>query len=116
MSKKAGKSVRNPGSKRDWVIVCIPLLLMVLTVLLYANTLGHEFVFDDVTLIIQNPQVLELNWLSIVWKGGYRPIRTLTYAFNYALGGDDPFGYHLFNVLLLACNFALLFIFLLLLS
>jgi hypothetical protein len=94
----------------------VPLLLIVLSVLLYANTLDHGFVFDDVTLILQNPQVLELNWLSIVWKGGYRPIRTLTYALNYALGGENPYGYHLFNVLLHACNAALVFFFLLLLT
>lgn len=76
---------------------------------LYSNTLGHDFVFDDDSLILQNPQVRELRWGEILSSGGYRPIRTLTYAVNYALGGEEPFGFHLFNVLLHAVNAALLF-------
>jgi len=103
-------------SGRDSSLVWVALLLFGLTVLLYVNTLGHEVVFDDVTLIQQNPQVQQLDWLSIVWKGGYRPVRTLTYAFNYALDGENPAGYHLFNVLLHACNVILVFFFLWLLT
>ncbi|MGW8181458.1 MAG: hypothetical protein ACWGQW_22240, partial [bacterium] len=107
---------RGRRSGRDSSLIWVPLLLFGLSILLYINTLGHEFVFDDVTLILQNPQVQELDWLSIIWKGGYRPVRTLTYAFNYALGGENPAGYHLFNVLLHACNVMLVFLFLWLLT
>jgi len=78
--------------------------LFLLSVGLYLNTLGHDFVFDDVTLILQNPSVTSLDWFSIVYWDGYRPVRTLTYAVNYAIGGEDPFGYHLVNVLLHGLN------------
>jgi tetratricopeptide (TPR) repeat protein len=84
-------------------------LISLAAVGIYANTLGHGFVFDDVALISQNAVVRNLDWKGILSYSGYRPLRTLTYALNYALGGEDPFGYHLFNVLLHALNAALVF-------
>ena len=88
------------------------MLLVAVVASLYANTLFHGFVFDDVTLIQQNPDVIELNWGKILGRSGYRPIRTFTYALNSALGGMNPFGYHVFNVLLHAANSLLVFLFL----
>lgn len=76
---------------------------------LFLNTLGHELVFDDVTLILQNPLVTSLDWRGIVIDSGYRPVRTLTYAVNYAISGERPFSYHLVNVLLHGANALLLF-------
>lgn len=116
MKSRRHKGARNRGRNSELIQMMVPLLLFLFSAALYFNTLSHEFVFDDVTLIQQNPQVIELDWLSIIWQGGYRPIRTLSYAVNYALGGDDPFGYHLFNLLLHAGNVVLLFILLLLLT
>lgn len=86
------------------------MLLIALVASLYANTLSHDFVFDDLTLIQQNPNVTELDWGNILGKSGYRPVRTFTYALNFAVGGMDPFGYHLFNVLLHAANSLLVFL------
>ncbi len=88
------------------------LLLVAAVAALYANSLSHGFVFDDVTLIQQNPDVLHLNWERILGRSGYRPVRTLTYALNYAVGGLHPFGYHLFNLILHAANSVLIFLFL----
>jgi protein O-mannosyl-transferase len=82
----------------------LPAGLALLAILLYANTLGHELVFDDVTLIVQDPLVSNLNWWGIVWESGYRPVRTLTYALNYLIVGEEPFLYHLTNVVLHAAN------------
>ncbi len=90
----------------------LPLLLFVAAVLLFANTLGHEFVFDDVTLIVQNPLVTGLQWGELAGFHSYRPVRTLTYMVNYWLGGAEPFGYHLVNVLLHGLNVVLVFRFL----
>ncbi len=85
------------------------LLLFVLACLLYLNTLGHGFVFDDGALIVQDRAVTEMRWERILGSGSYRPVRTLTYALNYAVGGDDPTGYHLLNLLLHGSNAVLLF-------
>ena len=88
----------------------IPVLIFLLVLGLYFNTLGHGFVFDDMTLIVQNPQVKQLKWAEIVKAGNYRTVRTLTYAVNYALGGENAFGYHLFNVALHGFNAVLVYL------
>ena len=89
-----------------WPWVCF---LAVLAFALYANTLGHGFVIDDIPLISQSSVVSQLNWQAILSPSGYHPIRTFTYALNYLLGGPDPFGYHLFNVILHCANVVILF-------
>ena len=92
--------------------VLFSVLLVAVVASLYSNTLFHDFVFDDVTLIQQNPDVIDLNWGNIFGRSGYRPVRTFTYPLNSALGGMNPFGYHLFNLLLHAANSLLVFLFL----
>ena len=77
---------------------------------LYVNTLGHGFVFDDLSLISQNPRVEQFKWREMFSLSGYRPVRTFTYAVNYAVGGESPFGYHLVNVLLHAINAFLVYL------
>lgn len=86
-----------------------PCLLLALVLGLYWNTLGHEFVHDDLTLIQQNRTVTEQRWGDIFSHRVYRPVRTLTYALNYRVGGLDPAGYHLFNLLLHALNSMLVY-------
>ena len=55
-TQKGGVGVR--GKAVDLTLIWVPLLLFAASFLLYLNTLGHDFVFDDVTLILQNPQRL----------------------------------------------------------
>ena len=109
VSTKVAAATRNRHSTRTRVTLFC-LLLAAVVVSLYSNTLFHDFVFDDVTLIQQNTDVTQLNWGRILGRTGYRPVRTLTYALNFALGGANPFGYHLFNVLLHAVNSILIFL------
>ena len=113
MGKKKRKPVRGrkPSKSAPTFSFFAPaLLLLLLGAALYWNTLGHEFVFDDTPLITQNLQVTEYRWGEMLsLTTGYRPVRTLTYAINYAWGGESPWGYHLFNILLHALNGVLLF-------
>jgi tetratricopeptide (TPR) repeat protein len=107
---------RKPSSNTPSWRLWIGLGLFLISVGLYVNTLGHDFVFDDVTLILQNPSVRSLDWFSILYRDGYRPVRTLTYGLNYAIGGEDPFGYHLVNILLHGLNVLLVYSLVLLLG
>lgn len=84
--------------------------VIVLAIVAFWNSLGNGFVFDDITLILQNPTITELNWGEILRVDSYRPVRTFTYALNYALGGANPFGFHLFNVLLHGLNAGMVFL------
>lgn len=96
----------GPATARAW----IPGTLFLLAVGLYLQTVQFGFVFDDVTLILQNPAVVNLNWSELLAIDGYRPVRTLTYGLNYLLGGEDPSGYHFFNVVLHGANGILVFL------
>jgi tetratricopeptide (TPR) repeat protein len=84
----------------------------------FAPTLSYEFAFDDAPEIVRNDHVRSLAnvpeiFSSGAWAGAgeynpiYRPLTTLTYALNHAVGGASPVGYHLVNVLLHALAAAL---------
>ena len=107
--RKDRRSSPGFGSRLWRPDLLYPCLLVAVVLGLYWNTLGHEFVHDDLTLIQQNRTVTELRWGDILSHRVYRPVRTLTYAFNYWLGGLDPTGYHLFNLLLHALNSLLVY-------
>jgi Flp pilus assembly protein TadD len=82
-----------------WAIV----LLVGATWAVYLNSLHNQFLFDDVQIIVEaqysNPQGLLSPLLGLV-KGvpSYRPLRSASYAFDFALSGLRPIGYHLSNV------------------
>ncbi|HSR49191.1 MAG TPA: tetratricopeptide repeat protein [Acidobacteriota bacterium] len=112
MAKRKGKVRQEPVWYESTAFLWLACLCLILfAVALFSNTLDGEFVFDDRPLILQNPQVTHQLYGDILFPTrGYRPIRTLTYALNYALGGDNPFGYHLFNIVLHGLNGVLLFL------
>jgi tetratricopeptide (TPR) repeat protein len=88
----------------------------------YAGTLGHGFALDDGPEVVENAHVRSLAGVGTVfttssWAGAgdaavpmYRPLTTLSYSLNYALGGLAPTGFHLANLLLhaLVCVLVLL--------
>jgi Tfp pilus assembly protein PilF len=109
------------------------LLIALLTLLAYSNTLENSFVFDDYLVIADNnfikswhnlPRIFSKNYLTSsedtyllgkqdVGSGEstYRPVVTTTYFIDYCLWGLKPFGYHLTNLLLHIVNALLLFYF-----
>src|SRR5712692_9504485 len=101
----------------------IAILIFVAAWAVYLNSLGGQFVFDDTSIIQNNPQIRSLGitnlqhifgshyWQTVAGQGGlYRPVVILSYALNYAVGGFDPAGYHFVNVLLHALNSVLVFL------
>jgi Flp pilus assembly protein TadD len=97
------------------------LIIGSLVFLAYSNSLQGEFVYDDVYFIKENPLIRDLTnvptiFTSSFWessrfpmKSFYRPLVVLSYALNFSLGGFEPFGYHLTNVLLHVANVLLVF-------
>ena len=81
-------------------------ILLAIVALAYGNTLGNQFTMDDGLYIVNNPQVtqpslgraLHRNRISNV----FRPVTFATLAFNWAVGGNEPLAYHLFNLLMQA--------------
>ena len=124
---KAGRASRAPSVLVSATFAPSPRLacaaIVLATFLAYVNSLGGEFVFDDTVIIQGNTSIQGLDpahlkeifgghyWKAVEKQGGlYRPIVMLSYAINYALGGEDPVGYHLFNVILHALNGILVFL------
>ncbi len=95
-----------------------PVPAILLGLLVFLPAIGHDFAYDDIPLIVENPRLarptdLRAIWLSNWWEAPdasadlnarsdplYRPLTLFTLALNYALGGLHPAGYHLVNVLL----------------
>ncbi|XP_048355923.1 protein O-mannosyl-transferase TMTC2 [Sphaerodactylus townsendi] len=85
-----------------------------LGLVLYLNTLGADFCYDDSRAIKTNQDLLpETPWTHIFYNDfwgtllthsgshkSYRPLCSLSFRLNYAIGGMDPWSYHLVNVLL----------------
>lgn len=75
------------------------LMSLVLSFLAYGRALHGFFVGDDLEVIWRStafdPAMPSLGYASNYW----RPVTELTIRLNHAVGGLDPFGYHLVNVL-----------------
>lgn len=92
----------------------MPVVLATLCAAAYANTLHVPFIFDDFSTIVNNPAIRRLWPLSDVTATTFpalwgRPLLGLSLKINYALGGDNVVGYHLFNILVHLLNALLAF-------
>lgn len=81
-------------------------LLIFVGWLTYVNSLNNPFIFDDLRVAVDNPKIEQLwpIWNMFVWPDNCaisgRPLVNLSLAINYALGGSDVWGYHVFNLIL----------------
>ncbi|MBU1006275.1 MAG: tetratricopeptide repeat protein, partial [Candidatus Omnitrophica bacterium] len=93
--------------------------LIIVVIIPYANSLRNPFMWDEEEIIVSNPMIKDLRYLPLVFKtdifgrpvkagGFYRPLYMLSFAADYRMWGLDPFGYHLFSIILHILN-ALLF-------
>jgi Flp pilus assembly protein TadD len=83
----------------------IVIALAAISFIFYANALNGEFITDDIQTILRNPAISQIQrfWLD--------PAAFLN-SFNYLLAANNPWGYHLTNIILHAINSALAFFFL----
>ncbi|MBU0628983.1 MAG: tetratricopeptide repeat protein [Nanoarchaeota archaeon] len=79
------------------------LLIIALTILVYSNSFGNYFVYDDHSHILENKDIRYLSnipkFFTSSFVGIYRPIRSVAYMITYSIWRDNPFGYHLNNLL-----------------
>ncbi len=107
---EATTSLETAREKTEKVSV---VLLFLLSMGAYLNTLGNAFVYDDDLQILQNPYIKSWHYLpeifrTTVWSfvgaagesNYYRPLMTLTYLGLWKIFGNLPIGFHLFNVVL----------------
>ena len=84
--------------------------LILLTVFVYWNSLGNDFVFDD-QVLTENPNLLKIHTLSDAAGAGlgWRPLLFFTYGLNYYWFGLNPYSYHAVNLLLHIINVVLVY-------
>lgn len=91
----------------------VKIIIFVLAFLQYANTIGHDYAWDDSIVITQNPRVkkgikgipdlfLKYNSDYKSDKYGYRPVVLSTLALEYSLFKEQPKVGHLMNVIYFA--------------
>jgi hypothetical protein len=90
------------------------LLVGALTLLVFAPTLGNDWVeWDDRDNFGDNPHYRGLGWAQIAWmfttalKGHWTPFTWLTLGLDYVVWGMNPVGYHLTNLVWHAASAAL---------
>jgi Flp pilus assembly protein TadD len=94
------------------MLLCATVVALV-AVGLYANSVVNEFVFDDRLLIEKNDLVrgggarlVEVvlspyhAGVGLGASGLYRPVTLASFVVDHGIGGIDPFGYHVTNILL----------------
>lgn len=96
----------------------LSVILLVVSFAVFIPSLYNEFIWDDVTFIVEAEQYLEkydFKFEMFLQKPKsnikyYRPLFTLSLVTDYRMWGLSPFGYHLTNILLhSACTLALYF-------
>lgn len=101
--------------KKSWVL---GLLLFAVSFLIYAPSLGNDFVWDDVINITKQSYKFENKSLfkNLIPKerekkksGYYRPVVNSSIVIDYYFWNDNPFGYHLTNNLLFSLSSLLFF-------
>jgi protein O-mannosyl-transferase len=110
----------NPTLDRR-TLAMISLALAVLVIALYLPALRNGFVnYDDPDYVTHNANVLQgLNWENVKWAFGtnnpaanWHPLTWLSHMLDVQIFGLTPWGHHLINVLLMAADIVLLFLFL----
>jgi 4-amino-4-deoxy-L-arabinose transferase-like glycosyltransferase len=95
----------------------LPAAVFAITFVTFLPGLSGEFVnWDDDVNFLGNPNFRGLGWSNVRWmfttthEGHWIPLTWLTLGLNYALGGMDPWGYHLVSLAFHAAS-AVLFYF-----
>lgn len=97
-------------------------LIALFAFLLFANTIGHDFAWDDKIVLIENERVQEgisgipdlfskYNSGLLQDKYGYRPVTLTTFAVEFSLFGLNPAGFHFMNVLYFVALCVVIFLF-----
>ena len=103
----------------------VHLLLFILTILLYINTLNHGYVLDDYTVITENfvtqkgiagiPEIVSHFYRyghAAMGDGLYRPLSVILFAIEWQISPNNPTIHHFVNILFYVLTIQVVFIFL----
>ncbi len=119
-----------PKQKRFWEknpVLLLSVLLVVICFSTYYNSLSGDFVWDDRALILKDKMIKDLGNIPQAFNrdffdftdeepfkyGYFRPVITISYMIDYAIWGENSYGFHLTNLLLhTICSIFVFWIFL----
>jgi len=114
--KERGAAAFNVN--RTILFLCPLIIIIAVSTLVYLNTLGNGFAYDDKFTITNNylirswhkiPAVFTRDYFAASGELSYRPVVTLSYFLDYSLWHLNPAGYHLTNLFFHSLNAVLLF-------
>jgi hypothetical protein len=95
--------------------ICV--LLMGVSFLAYRGALDNDLVWDSTTYLMENPNILTLDWESLKWMlttsffYNWHPVTWVSYTIdNMIYGVRNPYGLHLTNILLHGINGLLVYL------
>ena len=103
-------------------IIFLLVTLFALNVILYINTINHDFLKDDFRLIVENPRIKSFpSFINSIgskffafpdfpYLHYWRPMTLFSFFIDYSMWSLNPAGYHLFNILINAFNALLIFL------
>lgn len=115
MSSKNRKHAAQPSVNSVHLLI-----ILLVPILVYAQSISFNFVFhDDDMMILQNAELLRQfdikkllftdAWMMDKKIELYRPWQSITYAIDYAVSADKPWGYHLHNLIVFCAGMLLLY-------
>ena len=86
------------------------LILVVVSSIVYANSIPNGFVYDDDIFVVENPHIRDIKNIpasfvhpeyitSLGHKSHYRPLVMISYTINYWISGLNPAVFRLTNLL-----------------
>ncbi|MDZ7833251.1 MAG: tetratricopeptide repeat protein [Desulfobacterales bacterium] len=107
----------NSTLSNKWRTLIFFAVFCIAAAILYSAAFRAPFVYDDINYITKNdPNVhmTEFSWealktAALEGKPKNRPLANLSFALNYYFGKENPFGYHLVNLIIHLLTAGLLF-------
>jgi len=89
--------------------------LIFLTLLAYLPSFKGEWQYDDIPVIVNSKGTQQSVFNPYFFEGNrfFRSIPYITFAINYKVGGNEPFGFHLINWIIHISSGSLLYLFIL---
>lgn len=97
-------------------------LIPLVGILIYAHSLGNQFVIDDSSQILDNTAIHSIKNIPSLFLGSsfsedntlvgiyYKPVMTTLYTFIYSLFGANPFPFHFVQLILHLANTLLIYL------
>ncbi len=107
--KRSGKAeVQAAPSRRRWPVFTSFALAFFILFEMYGPAINAPFLFDDKYLPFTHPGYKPLPLAA--WLAGVRPTLMFTFWLNYQLSGENPYSYHVVNIVLHFLNGVLVFL------